>query len=99
MSKETLREIFVQHLDMRKLAAKLLPRNLREEQKGRHLTFVNGLCGATSRTYFLDRVSLVMKRGVIFMNPRPYASPWSADRRITPVQRSDTCRNLRANER
>jgi hypothetical protein len=38
MSKETVRDIVVQNLGMRKLAAKLMPRNLTEEQKDRRLT-------------------------------------------------------------
>jgi hypothetical protein len=37
MSQETVRKIFVQDLVMRKLAVKLMPRNLEEEQKDRHL--------------------------------------------------------------
>jgi hypothetical protein len=38
MSRETIRKILVQDLGMRKLAANLVPRNLMEEQKDRHLT-------------------------------------------------------------
>jgi hypothetical protein len=38
MSKETVRNILVQDLGRRKLSAKLVLRNLMEEQKDRHLT-------------------------------------------------------------
>jgi hypothetical protein len=38
MGKETLRKMLVQDLGIRKLAVKLLPRNVTEEEKVRRLT-------------------------------------------------------------
>jgi hypothetical protein len=43
MSKETVRKILVQDLGMRKLAAKLMPRNFMEKQKDRCLILCTDL--------------------------------------------------------
>jgi hypothetical protein len=46
MSKETVRNILLQDLGIRKLAAKLMLQNSKEEQMSH---FVQGLCRSTSR--------------------------------------------------
>jgi hypothetical protein len=56
MSKETVKEIFVQDLDMRKLAAKLMPQNLMEEQKDRHLALYMNFVEQLQYDKFFDRV-------------------------------------------
>jgi hypothetical protein len=58
---------------MRKLAAKLVTRNLTEEQKDRRLTLCMGFAEQLQEYNFLDGVISIR------MIPRPNASPWSGD--------------------
>jgi hypothetical protein len=66
MSKETVRKILVQDLGMRKLEVKLMPQNLTEEQKDRHLTLCVDFPEQLQDDNFLDYViTLGMEHGVI----------------------------------
>jgi hypothetical protein len=65
MSKETVRNILVQDYDMRNLAANLSPRNLREEQKDRHLILRMDFAEQFQEDNLWNVSSLVMKPGVI----------------------------------
>jgi hypothetical protein len=56
MSKETDRNILIRDLGIRKLAAKLVPPNLREEQKDRRLTLCIDFAEQIQEDNFLDRV-------------------------------------------
>jgi hypothetical protein len=56
MSKETFTNILVQDLGMRKLTAKLMLRNLMEEQKDIHLTLCTDFVEQLQEDNFLDCV-------------------------------------------
>jgi hypothetical protein len=56
MSKETVRKILVQDLGLRKLAAKLVTRNLMEEQKDRDLPLCMDFPEQLQEDNFLDQV-------------------------------------------
>jgi hypothetical protein len=66
MSKKTVREILVHDLGIRKLEAKLMPQNLMDEQKDRHLTLCMDFPEQLHEDNFLNHViTLVMEHGVI----------------------------------
>jgi histone-lysine N-methyltransferase SETMAR len=56
ISKETIRKMLVQELGVTKLAAKLVPRNLTEEQKDRRLILCMDFVEQLQEHNFLDRV-------------------------------------------
>jgi hypothetical protein len=87
MSKETVRKISIQDLDMKKLEAKLVPRNLTKEQKGRCLTRAWTL--RNKEIIFWIVSSLVMKHGVISMIPRQNASPFPQAKEATEIKVQD----------
>jgi hypothetical protein len=57
VSKETVRDILIQNVGMRKLAAKLVPRNLTEEQKDRRLTLCSDFAEQLREHNCLDCVT------------------------------------------
>jgi hypothetical protein len=81
MSKETVRKILVQDVGMRKLAAKLVMRNLTEGGGG--TKDVSQLCAWPLQNNFRKIIFWIViighEHGVISMIPRPNASPWSGD--------------------
>jgi hypothetical protein len=79
MIKDYVRNISVQDLGMRKLAAKLTLQNLTKEQNDRCLSLCIDFLDQLRQDNFLDRVIMMMKHGVISMILRPKASQWSGD--------------------
>jgi histone-lysine N-methyltransferase SETMAR len=87
MSQETVRNILVQNLGMRKLAAKLVPRNLTEEQKVRRLTLCMEFGELLQEDNFLDRVITGDETWCYQYDAeaiaRPYKSPRPKEPRIS----------------
>jgi hypothetical protein len=73
MNKETVREILVQDLGVRK---QLVPQNLTEEEKGRRLTLCMDFAEHLQEIIFWIVSFLVMKHAVISTIARPTANPW-----------------------
>jgi hypothetical protein len=80
--KKSVTNILVQDAGMRKLAAKLMSLNLKQEQKNKHLTLYTRFAEQLQEDTFLDYVIIGHETLFMSMILRPNASPWSGDRRI-----------------
>jgi hypothetical protein len=93
MSKETV----VQDLGMRKLAAKLVPRNLTTQQKDRRLTSCMDFKEQLQQDNFLGVIT-GDESWYYQYDPGASASPWSGDRRIPPGLRGHGCQSLQSKQ-